>query len=176
MNIIPKIKVVEIMSDVYVTLRDNFQQFAAIRGKTSFCAWSVSKHRMTFLSRFIGAGRRRQLLTALLLGHPQHSSAINSRGKAARLYVRVARCSCVPSARARGPGTCCQLIITAAAMCYIDTRQIFAMKRSPGIHINPFHSIVDFVNKLPRSDLAAPPIIIRTRVFYESSRRATRVN
>lgn len=113
------------MLDVYVTLRDNFRQFAAIRGKIILRLIGL-KRRTTLLSRFIGAGR--QLLAALLLGHPQHSSAINSRGKTARLYVRVARCSCVPSARARGPGTCCQLIITAAATCYIDTHQIFTMK------------------------------------------------
>lgn len=44
--------------------------------------------RTTFPPRFIGAARQ---LVALLLGHPQHSSAINSRGKA---RVGVARCSC----------------------------------------------------------------------------------
>jgi len=144
-----KSKWLEVMADIYVTLRDSFPTICNHSWEDIILRFIDLRHRTTLLSRFIGA--RRQLLAALLLGHPQHSSAINSRGKAARLYVRVARCSYMPSARARGPGTCCQLIITAAAACYIDT--------------SDFH---DEDHKLPRSDIVVSPIIIRTCVFYES--------
>lgn len=156
---------------IYEASRDSSQIICGYSWKdivsrfVSFRCWT------TLLSRFIGAARQ---LAALLLGHPQHSSAINSREvKRACVGGGVARCSC----------TICSCtwswhVLPAdnnrrgAARRATSMHVRFSRWRSPGTYINSCHSVVDSTGEQPRAPITPEISLCILWIIQEVTTRA----